>query len=80
MSRIDTKNEQSTCLTYCSTDVYTSKKCLEIIYIILSNELSNYRNRKNTPKFGGFGVFFLELQTTGLIKFNITKNLKQWKS
>ncbi len=53
MSRIGTKNEQSTCLTYCSTDVCTSKKCLEIIYIILSNELSNYRNRETCPKFMG---------------------------
>ena len=51
MSRIGTKSEQRTNVTHCFTDICSHKNRLEIIYIILSNKLRNYRNRETCPKF-----------------------------
>jgi hypothetical protein len=38
---------------HCKIDGYKDRNRLEIIYIILSNRLSNYRNRETCPKFMG---------------------------
>ena len=45
-------------INICNSDIYKPQKSLEIIYIILSNKLRNYRNIETSPKFLGFGGCF----------------------
>lgn len=56
--KIPQKFGKTPSIKHCNTDIYKDVNCREIIYIIFRNKLRNYRNRKNTPKFGGIGVFF----------------------
>lgn len=59
MSRIRQKSEQAHSPTPCNTGVWKLKICLEIIYIILSNKLSNYGNIETVAQnLGDFGDCF----------------------
>ena len=45
-------------INICNSDIYKPRKSLEIIYIILSNKLRNYRNIETATQNLGFGVCF----------------------
>lgn len=69
MSRIRQKGEQTNSPTSCNTGVYKLKSCLEIIYIILSNKLSNYRNIETVAQnFGVLGTVSLAAVSAAMMR------------
>lgn len=58
-ARIPQKNAQRVAVTICNPAAYATSLEGEIVYIILSNKLSNYRNSETAAQnFLDFGVCF----------------------